>query len=96
MEFQHKQKGDHYIFQLIDKGEEAGYIQYKLQDDKVLIIEHTESHPAFAGQGVGKKLVKEMVKFARSEHKKIIAHCPFAKSVIEKDEDLKEILMPSE
>jgi uncharacterized protein len=53
-----------------------------------LIIEHTEVDDELKGQNVGYQLVKSAVEFARARQLAVIAHCPFAKSLIEKKPDL--------
>ncbi len=55
-------------------------------DDKI-IIAHTEVDEQLKGQGIGKKMLDELVTWARAEHLKIIPLCPFAKSVMEKKLD---------
>lgn len=39
-------------------------------------------YPKFEGQGFGKKLVEESIKFARENHWKINPHCSYARSVM--------------
>ena len=53
---------------------------------------HTEVNPDFSGQGVGKKMVMDAVDFARANHIKIIPLCPFAKSVFEKEAEIRDVL----
>lgn len=51
---------------------------------KNIIIDHTEVHDVFKGQGVGYKLVEAAVDFARENNIKIKPLCPFANAVFKK------------
>jgi len=57
-----------------------------------IIIDHTEVSDDMRGQDLGKALVEAGVEYARERELKIIPLCPFAKSVIEKDPDLQDVL----
>ncbi|KKX49806.1 GNAT family N-acetyltransferase [Sphingobacterium sp. IITKGP-BTPF85] len=56
-------------------GKEAGLMEYTWAGEDKFIIDHTEVHPEFNGNGVGKKMVLEAVDYAR---KKMRRSCPFA------------------
>lgn len=62
-------------------------------DDEVLTVVHTVVSPELSGQGVGKKLVGEVVQYARDEGKSIDAQCSFARSVIEKHPEFQDVLI---
>lgn len=57
-----------------------------------IIIDHTEVSDELRGLGVGEKLVRKAVDFAREKHISIIPLCPFARSVFNKFEELKDVL----
>ena len=65
---------------------------YSWRDNDQFTIDHTEVNPAFKGQGIGKKLLFNAVKFARKENKKIVPLCPFVKAVFNKNPDLNDVL----
>lgn len=67
-------------------------LTYVWAGDTKIIIDHTEVDDSLRGQGIGEKLVVAAVNFAREKGIKILPLCPFAKSVIEKDKDLQDIL----
>ena len=58
----------------------------------LLIIDHTDVNDQFRGQGLGRKLLNELVTFARSRNIKVIPLCPFAKSVFDKDLSILDVL----
>ena len=65
---------------------------YTWAGDSKFIIDHTEVSPDFNGKGVGKKLVIAAVEYARANNLKIIPLCPFAKSVFDKVEEIRDVL----
>lgn len=70
----------------------AGFIKFSWVGKDKMNIEHTEVDSEFEGKGIGKKLVLAAVEFARENSLKILSDCPYAKSVLEKDENLKDVL----
>ncbi len=79
-------------FEAIEDGREAGKMTYTWAGDSKFIIDHTEVSPDFNGKGVGKKLVLAAVEYARKNNVKIIPLCPFAKSVFDKVEEIRDVL----
>ncbi|MES2515672.1 MAG: GNAT family N-acetyltransferase [Bacteroidota bacterium] len=73
----------------------AGEMTYSWAGADKIIIDHTEVNPDFSGKGVGKLLLMELVKFARKKQLKVIPLCPFAKSVFDKTEDIRDVLFNS-
>lgn len=66
---------------------------YSWSGDRNIIIEHTEVDERLKGQGIGMKLLNELVAWAREKELKIIPVCPFAKSIMMKNpEAYKDIL----
>lgn len=79
-------------FEAVENGKQAGQMTYTWAGDSQFIIDHTEVSEDFAGKGVGKKLLMATVDFARKNNVKIIPLCPFAKSVFDKVEDIRDVL----
>lgn len=79
-------------FEALEDGKEAGKMTYTWAGDSKFIIDHTEVSPDFNGKGVGKKLVMASVDYARANNLKIIPLCPFAKSVFDKVEEIRDVL----
>lgn len=90
MEILHKKtetKGSFYV------GDPAlAEMTYSKAGDTLIIIDHTEVGEALKGKGVGLQLVKAAVEFARNKKIKILPLCPFAKSVFDKKEELRDVL----
>lgn len=79
-------------FEAVEDGKKAGKMTYTWAGDTKFIIDHTEVSPDFNGKGVGKKLVMAAVEYARANNLKIIPLCPFAKSVFDKVEEIRDVL----
>ncbi len=88
-QFNEDKKG---YFKAEENGLEAGRMTYTWAGTQLLIIDHTEVNPDFAGQGVGQKMVMEAVRFAREKQIKILPLCPFAMSVFKKTEEIRDVL----
>lgn len=56
-----------------------------------LIADHTHVDDSLRGQGVGQKLVEQLVAYAREKEVKIVALCPFVKSQFEKTPDYQDV-----
>lgn len=57
-----------------------------------IIIDHTEVSDQLRGTGVGKHMIEHAVTYAREKQIAIIPLCPFARSVFEKNENLRDVL----
>lgn len=92
MEVQQINNEDKGYFKAVEDGKEAGKMTYSWAGETKFIIDHTEVNPEFNGKGVGKKMVIAAVEYARENNLKIIPLCPFAKSVFDKVEEIRDVL----
>jgi uncharacterized protein len=76
-----------------DAEHEAGRMAYTYAGNSKIIIDHTEVNNSYRGQSIGKKLLMKIVEYARQNNIKIIPLCPFAKSVFEKMESIRDVLI---
>ena len=79
-------------FGAYDNDKEAGRISYTFAGETIMILDHTEVSDAYRGQSIGKKILMEIVEYARQKKIKIIPLCPFAKSVFDKTESLRDVI----
>ena len=92
MDIQHKQldhKGEFFIEQ---DNEKKAHMTYSMAGSDKMIIDHTEVADELRGQGVGEKLVKRSVKYAREHDIKILPLCAFANAVFKKTDSYKDVL----
>ncbi|WP_332606163.1 GNAT family N-acetyltransferase [Acinetobacter sp. ESBL14] len=92
MSIQQTDDGKHGAFKLFEGEVLAGEMAYTWAGDSMLIIDHTDVSDQFRGQGVGHKLLKELISFVRERQVKVIPLCPFAKSVFDKDLSIHDVL----
>jgi uncharacterized protein len=70
----HKGKG---AFVIEEEGERLAEMIFHMEGNN-LVAEHTEVLSAkLAGQGAGRKLLAEMVRYARENKFQVIPYCPF-------------------
>lgn len=75
-----------------DNGVVAAEMTYSPAGDTMIIIDHTDVNDNYRGQGLGRKLLDRVVEDARKSNIKIIPLCPYAKSVFDKDESIRDTL----
>lgn len=80
-------------FGAFDGDKEAGRMSYTFAGETKMILDHTEVNNAYRGQNIGKRILMEIVEFARQNKIKILPLCPFAKSVFNKIEDIRDVLL---
>jgi len=80
-------------FSALDEDRTAGSIYYTYAGSSIMILDHTEVNDAYRGKSIGKKILMEIVDFARENKIKIIPLCPFAKSVFDKTESIRDVLV---
>ncbi len=80
-------------FIALDKGKEAGRMSYTFAGNSKIIIDHTEVDDDYRGQSIGKRLLEKLVDYARQNNIKIIPLCPFAKSVFDRTEEIRDVLV---
>lgn len=92
MEIQHRSTDSKGEFFIEKDGDRIAEMTYSKAGKDKIIIDHTQVFDEGRGKGYGKKLVKHGVEFARENDLKIIPLCPFAKAIITKDDNLKDVL----
>jgi predicted GNAT family acetyltransferase len=56
-----------------------------------IIIAHTEVHERLQGHGVARKLLDELVAWARETKTRVLATCPYAKAQFAKDPSIRDV-----
>lgn len=77
---------------LIHEGKLMATVTYVRKDAGNVLVDHTLVEPEARGTGAGKRLIAELVHWARKHDQRITAECPFAKAVISKIPDMQDIL----
>lgn len=79
-------------FYIEENNERAAEMTFSMAGNTTMIIDHTEVGDVLRGKGAGLKLVNAAVAYARENEIKIIPLCPFAKSVFDKKEEIRDVL----
>jgi len=93
IEIKQIESGTKGYFGAFDGDKEAGRMTYTFAGETKMILDHTEVNNAYRGQNIGKRILMEIVEFARQNKIKILPLCPFAKSVFNKIEDIRDVLL---
>lgn len=80
-------------FDLYYDAEKAGFLEYNKKQQGILEITHTEVAEEFGGKGLGMELVKAAVEDAKKNNLKIVSLCPYAKKMIERTPEFKDLLI---
>ena len=79
MQIKNRNDGKRGVFYIEREGEEIGLMHYTLAGPGKMIIDHTEVNEAYEGTGLGLRLVKAGIAYARKNHLKILPLCPLPK-----------------
>ncbi|MGN5883356.1 GNAT family N-acetyltransferase [Staphylococcus simulans] len=88
-------QGDHKFF-MGEESAPSAIIEFREETDNVINIFHTAVSDELGGQGIGTKLVEQVVDYANENHLKITASCSFARRVIDKFPEFKQFLAGKE
>jgi len=92
MKIEHEERDDRGAFFVDDGGKHVAELTYKLEDDDVMNIDHTETDEKFRGEGIAQDLVKTAVEHARKNKLTVRATCPYAKKLIDKTPEFQDVL----
>ena len=84
-----EKKGEFYIE---ENGKRIAKIQFFDSGEGTITVYHTEVDPSLRGKGIGEDLVERVVGYARDNNLRIVASCPYAKKLIERDPGLSSVL----
>ena len=69
----------------------AGLIEYRSQPGVVVLV-HTEIDPAFAGQGLGERLVAGALEDLRARGLRLVPLCPFVRAYLRRHPDQADLV----
>jgi hypothetical protein len=73
------------------EGEEAE-LTYRRVDDTTLDYDHTYVPTVFRGRGIGARLVKHALDYAREQGYKVVASCPFVSDFVARKPEYEDIM----
>ncbi len=92
MDIDHKDDGRKGAFYVEHENELLAELTYVWTGADGIIIDHTVVNQSLKGRGIGRQLVEKAVEFAREKGIKIIPLCPFARSVLQKNDEFNDVL----
>ena len=69
-----------------DPGKPLAEITFTRRGDRRLVVDHTFTDPSLRGQGIRRKLVESVARYAREEGYKLLAACSYARKVLQEPE----------
>ena len=93
MEIQVSDDGKKGILYIESENKNVAEMHFVWAGNDKIIIDHTEVDGSLKGKNIGKQLVHRAVAFAREKQIKIMPLCPFAKSVFDKTEEYRDVLL---
>jgi uncharacterized protein len=72
-------------------GEQVAFLTYKEEGGTIYFV-HTEVPPEMEGQGIGGKLAKAGLDYARQHQLKVVARCPFVASYLKRHPEYEDLL----
>jgi predicted GNAT family acetyltransferase len=91
---QFEQSGHRGAFFIARDGERAAELTFSASGDgKLVMLDHTEVSESLKGQGAGRTLVEEAVKWARREGIRLFPVCPFAKAIFAREPSFHDVLV---
>jgi predicted GNAT family acetyltransferase len=90
-ELRHERSGHKGAFVWEQDGKRLAEMTYTVAGNRT-IIDHTQVDDSLRGKGIGAKLVRAAVDWARMDNLKLMPLCPYAKSVFDKTPDYSDVL----
>ncbi len=83
--------GKHEFYIEDDQNEKIARITYQFEDDWTIVANSTFVDPALRGQGVAKKLLDHLARYARDNNLKIRPLCSYVVKAFEKYQEYRDV-----
>ncbi len=91
LRIEHTEEGTSGAFYIEREGMRLAEMVYSRSGPKQIIIAHTEVHERLQGHGVARKLLNELVAWARETNTRVLATCPYASAQFAKDPSIRDV-----
>lgn len=88
---EHAEEGSTGAFFIQREGIRLAEMVYSRSGPTQIIIAHTEVHERLQGLGVARKLLDELVAWARETKTRVLATCPYASAQFAKDPSIRDV-----
>jgi predicted GNAT family acetyltransferase len=92
LRIQHEESGDSGRFFISQAGTPVAEMTYYYNEDKNMVIDHTEVLYQLQGHGIGKQLFEVAVAYARKHHLRIRPVCSFVQTLLYRTDKYKDLL----
>ena len=92
MTIQHKESGSKGVFFISDEDKIAAELTYSVIQENQMMIDHTRVDEELQGANIGYELVHTAVNYARTHRYVVIPACQFARAVMEKKPEFKDVM----
>jgi hypothetical protein len=75
-------------------GDYIAIVTYRMRDEETIVFTHTGVPATMSGQGVGSKLARTALGYARENGLGVIATCPFMAAFIDRHPEYQDLLVP--
>ena len=89
---QHTETERNGIFEAWLDGTQVGEMTYQRSTPQRMIIDHTRVYEGFEGRGIARQMVLAAVDFARLNSRFIVPVCSYARTLLTRTDDYKDIL----
>jgi len=80
------------LFEAWQDDVQVGELTYQRPTSERMIIDHTRVFEGFEGQGIARQLVMAAVDFARQKGRTIVPVCAYARKVLTRTDEYKDVL----
>jgi predicted GNAT family acetyltransferase len=88
---QHEESAGRGAFFVEREGIRLAEMTYSRVDASKVIVDHTEVHDSLRGLGLARKLLDELVAWARASQTRVLATCPYALAQFQKDASIRDV-----
>ena len=89
---QHRETDRNGIFEAWQDDTQVGEMTYQRPTPQRMIIDHTRVFDGFEGRGIARQMVLAAVDFARSHSRQIVPVCSYARALLTRTDEYKDIL----
>ena len=75
----------------VSKDGQTASLEYQLRNGKIILV-HTEVPPALEGQGIGGRLAKAGLDYARANNLKVVPQCDFVQSYLKRHPEYNDLI----
>ena len=92
LDIKHTETERNGLFEAWIDGTQIGEMTYQRPTPEQMIIDHTRVFDGFEGRGIARQIVLAAVDFARIHSRKIVPVCSYARALLTRTDDYKDVL----